>query len=148
MYNEIYKRVKAFKRKYPLTIAFRLKSHCKVAAKHIDGDEKIIYAFVAQKNFKSYEIFNTNVIVLTNKRLVVVTKRLIFGYFFKIITPDMFNDLTIKNGIIWGKIIIDAVKEKVILSNIDPNALAEIDDNITMTMLEEKKNFGKESKTN
>ena len=58
----------------------------------------------------------------------------------------MFNDLTIKNGIIWGKVIIDTVKEKVILSNIDPNALAEIDDNITMTMIEEKKEFGKEVK--
>lgn len=55
----------------------------------------------------------------------------------------MFNDLTIKNGIIWGKVIIDTVKEKVILSNIDPNALAEIDDNITMTMIEEKKNLEK-----
>ena len=56
----------------------------------------------------------------------------------------MFNDLTIKKGIIWGKVIIDTVKEKVILSNIDPNALAEIDDNITMVMIEEKKKYLKE----
>ena len=83
---------------------------------------------------------------MTDKRIVLATKRLLFGYFFKMITPDMFNDLTIKNGIIWGKVIIDAVKERVILSNIDPNALAEIDDNITMTMIEEKKKFGKESR--
>ena len=47
--------------------------------------------------------------------------------------------LTIKKGLIWGKVIIDTVKEKVILSNVDSNALAEIDDNITMHMLEEKK---------
>ena len=99
--------------------------------------------FVAQKNFRSYEIFNTNIVVLTDKRIVLATKRLLFGYFFKMITPDMFNDLTIKNGIIWGKVIIDAVKERVILSNIDPNALAEIDDNITMTMIEEKKEIWK-----
>jgi len=25
------------------------------------------------------------------------------------ITPEMFNDLTIKNGILWGKVIIDTV---------------------------------------
>ena len=61
------------------------------------------------------------------------------------ITPDMFNDLTIKNGIIWGKVIIDTIKEKVILSNIDSNALAEIDDNITLYMLEQKKKQKKES---
>ena len=71
----------------------------------------------------------------------MVTKRLIFGYFFRMITPEMFNDLTIKNGILWGKVIIDTVKEEVILSNIDPRALSEIDDNITMYMLEQKRKF-------
>lgn len=146
MNNEIYSRVKEFKRKYPLTVAFRLKAHAKVVSKFIGDDEEVKYVFVAQKNYKSYEIINTNIIVLTDKRLVVATKRLAFGYFLKVITPDMFNDLTIKNGIIWGKVIIDTVKEKVILSNIDPNALAEIDDNITMTMIEEKKEFNKEVK--
>lgn len=146
MNNEIYKRVKEFKRKYPLTVAFRLKAHAKVVSKFIGDDEKVKHVFAAQKNYNSYEIINTNIIVLTDKRLVIATKRLAFGYFLKVITPDMFNDLTIKNGIIWGKVIIDTVKEKVILSNIDPNALAEIDDNITMTMIEEKKEFGKEVK--
>ena len=146
MNKEIYERAKAFKRKYPLTIAFRLKEHAKVVSKFVGDDEEVKYVFVAQKNYKSYEIVNTNIIVLTDKRLVVATKRIVFGYFLKVITPDLFNDLTIKNGIIWGKVIIDTVKEKVILSNIDPNALAEIDDNITMTMIEEKKEYKKEVK--
>lgn len=147
MNKEIYKRVKEFKRKYPKTIAFRLKAHAKVASQFIGEDEEVKYVFAAQKNFKSYEIINTNIVVLTNKRLVVATKRLIFGYFVKMITPDMFNDLTIKEGIIWGKVIIDSVKEKVVLSNIDPKALSEIDDNITMTMIEEKKEYGREAKS-
>lgn len=145
MNNEIYERAKEFKRKYPKTIAFRLKAHAKVASKFVGEDEEVKYVFVAQKNFNSYEIVNTNIIVLTDKRLIVATKRLVFGYFFKMITPDMFNDLTIKNGIIWGKVIIDTIKEKVILSNIDPNALAEIDDNVTMTMIEQKRKLGRES---
>lgn len=147
MNKEIYKRVKEFKRKYPKTIAFRLKAHAKVASQFIGEDEEVKYVFAAQKNFKSYEIINTNIVVLTDKRLVVATKRLIFGYFIKMITPDMFNDLTIKEGIIWGKVIIDSVKEKVVLSNIDPKALSEIDDNITMTMIEEKKEYGREAKS-
>lgn len=137
----IYEKAREFKRRYPMTVAFRLKAHAKVAAEFIGDDEEIKYVFVAQKNYKSYEIINTNIVILTNKRLVVITKRLIFGYFLKMITPDMFNDLTIKKGIIWGKVIIDTVKEKVILSNIDPNALSEIDDNITMVMIEEKKEY-------
>ena len=147
MNKEIYKRVKEFKRKYPKTIAFRLKAHAKVASQFIGEDEEVKYVFAAQKNFKSYEIINTNIVVLTDKRLVVATKRLVFGYFVKVITPDMFNDLTIKEGIIWGKVIIDSIKEQVILSNIDPRALSEIDDNITMTMIEEKKEYGREAKS-
>ena len=35
MNKEIYKRVKEFKRKYPKTIAFRLKAHAKVASQFI-----------------------------------------------------------------------------------------------------------------
>lgn len=143
--NIIYEKVKEFKRKYPKTVAFRLKAHAKVAAKFVGSDETVKYVFVAQKNFNSFEFLNTNIIVLTDKRIIVATKRLIFGYFFRMITPDMFNDLTIKNGIIWGKVIIDTINEKVILSNIDSNALAEIDDNITMHMLKEKKKIKKES---
>ena len=144
--NIIYNKVKEFKRKYPLTVAFRLKAHAKVASKFVGSDEEIKYVFVAQKNHHSLDFVNTNIIVLTDKRIIVATKRLIFGYFFRMITPDMFNDLTIKNGIIWGKVIIDTINEKVVLSNIDSNALAEIDDNITMNMLNQKKEMKKESK--
>ena len=143
--NIIYEKAKEFKRKYPSTVAFRLKAHAKVASSFVGSDEEVKYVFVGQKNFRSFEIFNTNIIVLTDKRIIVATKRLVFGYFFRMITPDMFNDLTIKNGIIWGKVIIDTINEKVVLSNIDSNALAEIDDNITMYMLEEKKKNRKES---
>lgn len=143
--NIIYEKVKEFKRKYPLTVAFRLRAHAKVATKFIGADEEVKYVFVGQKNIHSLDFVNTNIIVLTDKRIIIATKRILFGYFFRMITPDMFNDLTIRNGIIWGKVIIDTVKEKVILSNIDSNALAEIDDNITMYMLEQKKQMKKES---
>ena len=89
MNKEIYRRVKEFKRKYPMTIAFRLRAHAKIVSKFIGSDEEIRYVFVAQKNYQSYEIINTNIIVLTDKRLVVATKRLVFGYFLKVITPDL-----------------------------------------------------------
>lgn len=141
MQNKIYNLARDFKRKYPKTIAYRLRAHAKIATKFIGEDENIKYVFPAQKNYKSLELFDTYLIILTDKRLVIVRKRVFFGYFFKMITPEMFNDLTIKNSIIWGKVIIDTIKEKIVLSNIDPNALSEIDDNITMTMIEEKKKY-------
>ena len=51
----------------------------------------------------------------------------------------MFNDLKVKGGIIWGKVHIDTVKELITLSNIDKEALDEIETNISSYMLERKK---------
>ena len=63
------------------------------------------------------------------------------GYFFITVTPDMINDLTVKKGLIFGTIIIDTVKERITLSNIDPNALDEIETIISEYMMEEKKKY-------
>ena len=46
--------VKKFKDKYPLTISFRLKEHCKIIDRHLNPDEKVLYAFSAQKNSRVY----------------------------------------------------------------------------------------------
>ena len=53
----------------------------------------------------------------------------------------MFNDLTVRKGIIFGSAIIDTIKENVILSNIDPKALPEIETVITEYMMQEKKKY-------
>ena len=133
--------VREFRNKYPITIAFRLKQHCKVVDMHLNTDEEVIYAFAAQKNFGSFDIVNTNVVASTNKRIIIATKRLMWGYFFISITPDMFNDLTVTKELLWGKVQIDTIKETVTLSNIDPRALPEIENNITTYMMEEKKKY-------
>ena len=144
--GKCYELVKEFKRKYPLTISFRLKRHCEIIEKHLNPEEEILFAFPAQKNASVLEIFYTNVIALTNKRIMIATKRLFFGYFFIAITPDMFNDLTVRKGIIFGDVVIDTIKEKVVLSNIDPKGLPEIETKITEYMMREKKNYPKKEK--
>ena len=68
-------------------------------------------------------------------------KRVVFGYFFDSITPDLFNDLKIRGGIIWGRIFIDTVKEFIVLSNIDNSALPEIENMISSYMIEAKKEY-------
>lgn len=140
--SKCYEMVKKFKYKYPSTIAFRLNQHCKVIDMHLNPGEEVIYAFAAQKNSSMFQIFNTNVIALTNKRIMIATKRVIWGYFFISITPDMFNDLTIYRGIFWGNVSIDTIKEEVVLSNISPKALPEIESIITEYMMKEKKKYG------
>ena len=59
------------------------------------------------------------------------------------ITPDLFNDLKVRSGIIWGKIDIDTVKEFVTFSNVSKRALSEIETKVTSFMMEEKQKYGK-----
>ena len=136
-----YEQVKKFMKRHPGTIAFRLKEHCNILDKHLNPDETIKYVFAGQKNNSSISTPNTFVIALTDKRLLFARKRLMFGYFFYAVTPDMFNDLKVNSGIIWGKIIIDTVKELAIISNISKDALTEIETSITQHMTEEKKKY-------
>lgn len=139
--GKCYEMVREFKKKYPMTIAFRLSKHCEIIEKHLNPGEQVLYAFAAQKNTSVLEIFYTNVVVLTNKRIIIATKRVLWGYFLVTITPDMFNDLTVRKGLIFGSVLIDTIKEKVILSNIDPKALPEIETIITEYMMEEKRKY-------
>lgn len=139
--GKCYEMVRDFKRKFPMTIAFRLSKHCEIIEKHLNPEEKILYAFPAQKNASVFEIFYTNVVALTNKRILIATKRVMWGYFLVTITPDMFNDLTVRKGLIFGSVLIDTIKERVALSNIDPNALPEIETIITEYMMEEKRKY-------
>lgn len=137
----IYEKVKEFKKKYPGTICWRLKAHSKVIKKHLNPGEEIKYIFAAQKSFSPFDIFSTHIVALTNKRILIAQKRVFFGYLYLSITPDMFNDLSIKSGIIWGTVFIDTVKEVVTLSNISKKALDEIETNISEYMMDEKKKY-------
>lgn len=142
MQENIYKKVKEFKRKYPLTIGWRLKSHCKVIEKHLNPGEKANFVFVGQKTDMFLDFFSTYVIVLTDRRILLAQKRVLFGYFFAAITPDLFNDLKVHTGIIWTKIYIDTAKEFIKLSKIQKSASDIIETAITEYMMVEKKKYG------
>ena len=139
----VYDMLVNYKKRFKGTITWRLKAHAKVIEKHLNPDERVVYAFAAQKGFSSFEIFNTYVVVVTNKRLLLAQKRVLFGYLLLSVTPDMFNDLTISTGVIWSKVIIDTVKEVMTLSNISKKSASEIETFITETMMREKKKYVK-----
>ena len=143
MKSLVYQKAKEFKQKYPMTISWRLKAHSKVIEEHLNPGEVVNYAFAAQKNANPFDIITTYVVVLTNKRILLGQKRLLFGYFFKAITPDMFNDITVSMGLIWGKVTIDTVNEQVYLSNIQREALDDIETAVTEYMMREKKKYAK-----
>lgn len=139
MTKTVYQHLLDFKKKYPMTVSWRLKKHANVIEKHLNPGEEILYAFAAQKNDNPLDIITTYAVALTNKRIMIGSKRVLFGYFFTAITPEMFNDLKVNMGIVWGRIYIDTIKEFTVFSNIDRNALPEIETYITEYMMTEKK---------
>jgi len=143
-----YKLLAKFMQKYPFTIAWRIRRHCEIIDKHLNDGEEILYVFAGQKNDRAVDIFNTYVIAFTNKRIMVGTKRVVFGYFFKSITPDMYNDLTVHKGLFFGSVIIDTIKEVITITNIDAKALSEIETNITEIMLKQRRELGIPMKKN
>ena len=148
MKKSVYELLLEFKRKYPMTIAWRLKQHARIIDLHLNPDEEIIYAFAAQKNDNPLDIITTHAVVLTNKRIMVASKRILFGYLFTSITPDLFNDLKVNMGLIWGGVTIDTVDELVKMSNIQREALPEIETVITEYMMREKKKYRLREETN
>ncbi len=139
--NSVYKKVCRFKERYPDTIGWRLKQNSEIVERHLNPEEEVLYAFTAQKNDNPINLIGSCVVALTNKRLLIGRKRVIVGYFLDSITPDMFNDLKISSGIIWGKVHIDTIKEYVTLSNISKDALTEIETKISEYMMKKKKEY-------
>jgi len=138
-----YEHVREYKDKYPGGVTWnRLKKHSDIIDKYKSADEEVLYAFAGQKSEKMFsEFFFTCVVALTNKRVLIAQKRVVFGYFLYSITPDLYNDLKVVRGLIWGKIIIDTVKEKIYISNLAKKSLQEIQVNISEYMMKQKKKY-------
>lgn len=141
--GKVYDQVCMFKAKYPKTITwYRLRKHAKVVEEHLNPDEEPIYSFAGQKNDDFMDFMSTCVICMTNKRLLIGQDHIVAGYTLTSVTPDLFNDLEVYKGILWGKITIDTVKETVDISNLDKKSLAEIETAITSNMMELKQKYG------
>ncbi len=130
-----------FKKKYPLTIAWRVRKNASVIEKHLNPGEEVIYVFEGQRKLSRYDIFHTAVVALTNKRIIVGRKRVIFGYFVDSITPDMFNDFNIKVGLLFGRVVIDTIKEKLMISCLSKEAMPAVETALSETMIMLKKEY-------
>lgn len=141
MHDGCYGKVKLFKRKYPWTVSWRIKKHCSVIDIHLNPNEKIEFAFTGQLDDKPLSLFNTGVLAVTTERLIIAQKKLIIGYKFSSVTPDLYNDLLVRAGILWGTVTIDTVREQIHISDLDKSSLPEIETAITMFMQEAKKKY-------
>ncbi len=141
--GKVYDMVCLFKAKYPGAITWwRLKKHAAVVEAHLTDDEEPLFCFAGQKNNDMLDVFSTSVCCLTNKRIIIGQDHILTGYTLTSITPDMFNDLTVYKGLIFGKVTIDTIKEVVTFTNLDKKSLPDIEKAITSRMMEEKKEYG------
>ena len=130
--------LRKFKKKYPLTIAWRLDKHAEIIDKHLNAGEEVLYAFCGQKTPKNYDFISTYAVALTTERILIARRRLIFGYSLDSVMPYMFNDLNVRAGVIWGKICIDTAKEEVNIYKMDKDSLDEVETEISGNMLKLK----------
>ena len=133
--------LRKFKKKYPLTVAWRLEQHAEIIDKHLNPGEEIVYAFCGQKTQKIYDFISTYVVCLTTERILIARKRLITGYSLDSVMPYMFNDLNVRAGVIWGKICIDTAKEEVNIVKMDKASLDEVETAISGNMLKLKQKY-------
>lgn len=141
----VYPIVLRFKRKYSMTIVFRLKKHADVVDGILDKDEKVLYAFCGQRNDDNRFLFDSCVVALTNKRIIVGQKR-ILGYYIINVRTELFNDLKIRAGLIFGHVEIDTVKENIHISNLDKKSLDEIETMVNRIISDNKKRMKVENK--
>ena len=86
----VYKKIEDYLSKYHKGITWmRLKKHSAVVEQHLNPDEIVLYDFPGQKNDNVLDIFSTCVVCLTNKRILIGQKRVVFGYYCYSITPDL-----------------------------------------------------------
>ena len=136
--RSVYSWATRFKRKYSFTIASRIKKHSQIIERILDKDEEVLYAFCGQKNDSNVSLFQSCVVALTNKRIIIGQNRVVYGYFITSITPDLFNDLKINSSLFWGSVIIDTNKELVQISNLDKKSLDEIETMVNRIIMEDK----------
>lgn len=139
--GNIYQMAMAYRNKYHMTVAWRIKKHASVIERHLNPGEIPTYVFLGQKNDDFLDIFGTCIVVLTNKRILIGQKRILWGYLLSSITPDLYNDMQVFEGLIWGKVTIDTIKEVVVISNLDKNSLPEIETHISEYMMDAKKQY-------
>ena len=137
----VYDQVRMFKKKYPGSFAFRVKKHSNVIERHLNPGEKPSFVFIGQKSKSAITIGASCAVAVTDRRILIGKKRLLWGYFLSSITPDLYNDMQVYEGLFWGRITIDTVKEEIVISNISKKGLDEIETRITEFMMQEKKKY-------
>lgn len=145
MDTSVYESCNAFMKKYPKTVAWRIKKHASVIQNHLNEDEVVLYSFAGQKDTNIIQPFFTTIVVFTNKRMLLGRKKYLGRYYYASITPDMLNDFELSTGILYGAVEIDTVKENFKINCLDKKSLPAIEDALSKYMVNEKLKYLKKN---
>lgn len=133
----IYNNVASYKDKYPKTLAFRLRAHSNVVENSLKKGEKVLYTFCGlgstinprrySENDSGVSSLGTCVVALTNKRIIIGHKGLLFGHTIKSIDFNKYNDMTVQKGLIWSSVDIDTFKEEFKISGLTEAGANEVE---------------------
>ena len=146
MNTDVYGICKEFIKKYPSTVAWRVKKHSRVIQRHLNDDEVVLFSFAGQKNSNIFQPFYTTVIVFTNKRMLLGQQMFLGRSYYTSITPDMLNDFELRTSIFYGSVEIDTIKEHFTIGCLSKRSLKDIEDALSKYMINETlKNIKKNS---
>lgn len=85
--------------------------HFSLIEEALGNDEYAIMCFIGLHNYISMSQHDQNyAYAITNKRIIMAQQKLI-GQNFQTVAIDNLNDITMTTGMVFGKIIIDTIKE-------------------------------------
>lgn len=88
------------------------KKHFSLILKELKQDEIVYLTFIGMHNYKSSTKHdNYFAYALTNQRFIIAQKKMI-GETVQTISLKNVNDITMQNGLIFGVVTIDTMKEK------------------------------------
>ena len=136
--TSVYEKCKAFLKKYPKTINWRLKKHAEVVQQHINDDEVVLFSFAGQMGASIIQPFYTTIVVFTNKRMLLGRSMFFGRTYYSSKTPDMLNDFEIMTDLLYGAVVMDTIKEHVVIGCLDKRSLIAVEDALSKYMINEK----------
>ena len=127
----IYEKAMKFKSKYSGSISFRLKEHSKFAEKYLVDGEKVLHVYCGCRDF-----FHTRVLVITDKRVMVAHKNLLFGGYCSSIDKNEICEIGTHKGIIWNEITLSTLTDLFCyIGKLTSSAAAQMKEEITKSTI-------------
>lgn len=143
MRNIIYEKVMEFKNKFSGVPATRLERHAEVAMKSLAEGENVLHVYCGLDEF-----YRTQIVVVTDRRVIVARKKLLFGSRISSIDRDKVCNIHNRRSLLWNDIFFNTLTENfAYLHMLGDDATTEILKGFVSDKAEKKETTKKERRT-